>query len=113
MTDQAPAPAKTKPTDVDAFLNLLPNLVGSFASKHNDPKTASDLAINLAREETAHMVAIGQCTPTTVCRDGRPLALYPGAQNPQSPFGLGSGQSRQGAMVAQFETTNVQKIQGL
>lgn len=108
------AQSNSKPTDVDAFLNLLPCLVGAFASKHNDPKTASDLAINLAREETAHMVAIGQCAPTMVCRDGRPLALYPGmGPAQQSPFGLGSGQNRQGALVAQFETTNVQRIQGL
>lgn len=107
------AQSKPKPTDVDAFLNLLPNLVGSFAAKNNDAKTVSDLAINLAREETAHMVAIGQCTPTMVCRDGRPLALYPGTTSSQSPFGLGSGQNRQGALVAQFPNTDIQKIQGL
>ena len=109
--------AQSKPTDVDTFLNMLPLLVGSFAAKHGDAKTASDLAINLAREETAHMVAIGQCTPTLMCRDNRPLALFPGQMGDQpSPFGIGSvvtGGNKQGQMVAHFETHSVQKIQGL
>lgn len=106
-------PSPKKPTDVDAFLKLLPHLVESFATKHGDPKTVSDLAIGLAREETAHMVMVGCAVPTLMCRDGRPLALLPGSAMPgtaQNPIG---GGNRQGQMVAHFDNQNVQRIQGL
>jgi len=99
-------------TDVDTFLGLLPNLVGAFASKHNEPKTASDLAIQLAREETAHMVQMGCCEAVTMCRDGRPLALSPNMRE-ESTLALGNGRSKQGAVVAQFENQNITRIQGL
>jgi hypothetical protein len=104
---------KSPPSDIETFLSMLPLLVGSFASKHGDPKTASDLAINLAREETAHLVMNGCAIPTLVCNDGRPLALFPGAAAPgsaQNPIG---SQNKQGAMVAQFDNQNIQRIQGL
>ena len=105
---------KLSPSDVETFLSMLPLLVGSFASKHGDPKTASDLAINLAREETAHLVSSGCARPTLICNDGRPLALFPGTAAPgsaQNPIGNQSG--KQGQMVAHFDNQNIQRIQGL
>lgn len=113
--NQAASPRAETPkrrTDVDTFLGLLPNLVGSFASKHNEPKTASDLAIALAREETAHLAQMGCCEVQTMCLDGRPLALFPN-QMQENPLSLGSGRNKQGAVVAQFENQNIQRIQGL
>jgi hypothetical protein len=112
--------AARKPSDVEIFLNVLPNLVGSFAAKHNDARTATDLAINLARETTGQLAALGVCDPTSMCLDGLPLAIIGGRPTvnpsgiPQNlGQGLGNGRSRQGAMVAQFENQNVQKVHGL
>jgi hypothetical protein len=112
-----------KPSDVEVFLGVLPNLVGSFAAKHNDARSATDLAIDLARQTTGQLVLLGVCDQSTMCRDNRPLALVPGqpvadpsnipSNIPTNPVGLGNGHSRQGAMVAQFRNENVTKIQGL
>ena len=103
--------APRQKTDLDAFFDILPKFVESFARKHNDPKTASDMAINLAREEAGHLCQIGDAVATTMCRDGRPLALLPGMQV-QGPITSGLG-GKQGAMVAHFESQNITRIQGL
>lgn len=100
------------PTDAEVFLKNLPKYVESFAKKYNDPQTARDLAINLAREEVGHLAEMGLCRMTVMCRDGRPLALTTNMQGP-GPLAIGNGQNRQGAMVAQFQSQQVQKIQGL
>lgn len=111
--------ATRRRTDVDAFLQLLPDVVGSFASKNNDAKTITDLSIHLAREMTGQIVSSGMADSTMVCRDGQPLGLDSGAPirgQTAGPLGqgpIGNGSNRQGAMVAHFDNQSVQKIQGL
>jgi hypothetical protein len=124
MTEESQQPqgpqGPSKPSDVDVFLGLLPAIVGSFAQKHQEAPTAAGLAINLAREATGQLASLGVCDVTTRCRDGFALALIGGApaaspsEIPQN-FGqtLGNGQSRMGAMVAQFKSEDVRRIQGL
>ena len=112
MTTEEKIENPLPPTDVEVFLKNLPKYVDSFAKKYNDPKTARDLAINLAREEVGHLAELGLCRMTTMCRDGRPLALTSATASP-GPLAIGNGANRQGAMVAQFESQQVTKIQGL
>ena len=105
-------------TDVDAFLQILPDIVGSFASKHGEPKTVTDLSIHLAREMSGQIVNAGMADATMVCRDGSPLGLESGTPvgGTAGPLGhgpLGNGSSKQGAMVAHYSSQNVQKIHGL
>jgi hypothetical protein len=107
---------KRRPSDVEVFLQLLPNIVGSFATKHQDARTVRDLAIGLARETTLALVALGVCDRTTMLNDGQPLATAtPGVVGaPRDPMlGNNNGHGTQGAMVAHWPNTGVQKIQGL
>jgi hypothetical protein len=109
-------------TDIDYFFDSLPPLVGSFASKHNEAPTAASLAIHLARESVGQFALLGITTPSHVCPDGTALAIAsPQAIQAASQsvipknFGatLGNGHSKQGALVTQFETQSIQKVQGL
>lgn len=108
-----------QPSDIEVFLLVLPNCVGSFAAKSIDAKSASDSAIILARETVGSLAKLGFCQPTVMCTDGQPLAVGIMAPAPSAPpidntgFTLGNGHSRQGAMVTQFANAHVQKIQGL
>jgi hypothetical protein len=120
----SPAPA-SRPSDVEVFLQYLPNLVGSFAAKYNDARSASDLAIGVTRETVGSLAQIGFCEMTLRCRDGRPLALLPegpaqpvavptfGAMPTMGSHNLGNGTNRQGAMVAQWSNQDVQKVTSL
>lgn len=114
------SPQPSRPSDVEVFLGILPQLVGSFAAKHNEAVTVANLAVGLSRETTGMNVSVGVCDQTTICTDGLPLAIV-GNVAMQSPSdiprnlgqGLGNGHSKQGALVAQFPHQNIQKIQGL
>ena len=118
-TPQSPKPNKA--SDAEVFFDVLPQLVGSFAMKHNEAVTAANLAISLARETAGQLAILGVCDQETYCTDGLPLALTQGIQPAANPSGiprnvtqnLGNGHSRQGAMVAHFPNENTQKIQGL
>jgi hypothetical protein len=123
------APAR-RPSDVDVFLHLLPNVAGSLATKHEGARTVRDLAIGVCRELTGQLVALGICERTTVCLDNQYLAS-PGPEvartqpaavgiSPPNPamsnvppgvvLGSNNGHGVQGAMVAHFETAEVRKI---
>lgn len=113
----SPAPAqpvytRRRPSDVDVFMQLLPNLAGSLATKHEGAKTVRDLAIGVAREITGQLVALGVCDRTTMCLDNQPLAT-PGpniASSQPAALGNNNGHGIQGAMVAHFETSETRKI---
>jgi|SRR5271163_207249 len=116
----SPAPSYSRrpmPSDVDVFLHLLPNIVGSIATKYSDAKTIRDLSIGLARETTGQLVALGICQRTTMCLDNNPLATGgPIVQQASQPAGaqpqLGSnnGHGIQGAMVAHFPSQETRKV---
>jgi hypothetical protein len=123
----APQPApRSKPSDVDVFLHLLPNIAGSLATKHEGAKTVRDLAIGVAREITGQLVQLGICDRTTIAFDGQYLATpgpavaasQPAAlsgignatQSVQSALGNNNGHGIQGAMVAHFHSEEVRKI---
>ena len=102
-------------TDVDAFMQLLPTIVGSYALKHDNAQTIRDLAIKLARETALGLVHIGVAIRTTPSLDAQPLAA-PGAviASPQpAPLGNNNGHGLQGAMVAHYQSSEVQKVHGL
>jgi|SRR5208337_4617111 len=65
---------KSRPSDVEVFLDMLPAIAGSLATKHTDAGTVRDLAIGIARELTGQLVALGVCERTTTCLDGQYLA---------------------------------------
>ncbi len=113
----APAPGyyqRSMPSDVAVFLHLLPNIVGSIATKYSDAKTIRDLSINLARETTGQLVALGVCQRTTLCLDNYPLAAggpIPQAQPATGPqLGNNNGHGTQGAMVAHYPSQETRKI---
>jgi hypothetical protein len=104
------------PSDIEAFLQILPPILGSLAAKNTEPRMALDLSIALTREALAAMVSLGVCNMTTRCTDGLPLATPQGSQvaAPEMPeTGNGSGRSKQGAMVSMFPTTQIRTVQGL
>ncbi|HYX21722.1 MAG TPA: hypothetical protein VFA98_12830 [Thermoanaerobaculia bacterium] len=119
--NQNPEPAQpSTPSDIAAFFDALPVIVGSFAAKHNEAVTAAKLAVDLARETTGQFATLGLCDQTTICTDGLPLAIIgnvPSQGQSDIPRnlgqGLGNGHSKQGAVVAQFQNQSIQKIQGL
>jgi hypothetical protein len=123
------APAKPRrPSDVDVFLHLLPNIAGSLAQKHEGARTVRDLSIGIAREITGQLVNLGVCERTTIALDGQYLATpgpniassQPAAvagngsgnatQSVQPALGNNNGHGIQGAMMAHFPTTEVTKI---
>lgn len=117
---------RSKPSDVDVFLHLLPNIAGSLATKHEGSKTVRDLAIGVAREITGQLVQLGICDRTTIAFDGQYLATpgpaiassQPAAissvgnatQAVQGTLGNNNGHGIQGAMVAHWSTEEVRKI---
>lgn len=124
---QSPIPAPPrKPSDVDVFLHLLPNIAGSLAQKHEGSKTVRDLAIGVAREITGQLVTLGICERTTTCLDGQYLATpgpvvansQPAAvgvignatQPVQGALGNNNGHGIQGAMVAHWPSEEIRKI---
>lgn len=118
--------APRRPSDVDVFLQLLPNIAGSLATKHEGARTVRDLAIGVAREITGQLVGLGICERTTIALDGQYLATpgpsvaasQPAAlsgignvtQPVQSALGDNNGHGIQGAMMAHFPTAEVRKI---
>jgi hypothetical protein len=102
------------PSDVAVFLHLLPNIVGSIATKYSDAKTIRDLSINLARETTGQLVALGICQRTTLCLDSYPLAAGGPIPQPQPgtvpALGNNNGHGTQGAMVAHFLSQETRKV---
>jgi hypothetical protein len=128
----SPATVQTprRPSDVDVFLHLLPNVAGSLATKHENAKTVRDLAIGVCRELTGQLVALGICDRTTVCLDmqylaspgpevarAQPAAIgitapgpAPGTAPPGVQLGSNNGHGIQGAMVAHWSTEEVRKI---
>lgn len=110
---------KARPTDVEVFLKLLPEIVGSFALSNTSAISVRDLAINLARETTLRLVEIGICERTTNALDGQQIPRN-GVNGGTSVSGstptalpVGSGRDSQGSMVAHYENSNVMKIHGL
>ena len=109
---EAAAPMDTRPSDVEVFLDMLPTLVGSYAAHNNDPKTVSDLAINLARQTTGGLVQLGVCRATAWCTDNRPLALgLPQATERAMP--PVNGGNRLSGLAAHYPTTQTQNVRGL
>jgi hypothetical protein len=129
-TPSSQTPVTRRPSDVDVFLHLLPNVAGSLATKHENAKTVRDLAIGVCRELTGQLVALGICDRTTVCLDMQYLAspgpevarmqpaaigiTAPGPTGGTTPpgvqFGSNNGHGVQGAMVAHWATEEVRKI---
>ena len=116
MTEQVKKECRS---DREAFFELLPAIVASFATKHTESKTIRELSIGLAREVTASLVQAGICERTTTCFDLYQLAPVPAAVAMQplsstpAPLGNGNGFTTQGQMVAQYQTNEVQKIRGI
>jgi hypothetical protein len=109
----APTVVYRLPADIEVFLQVLPGIAGSFATKHSEPRTIRDLSIGLAREITGQLVALGVCQRTTTALDGQYLATsgpVVAASQPAPVLGSNNGHGLQGAMVAHWATKEETRI---
>jgi hypothetical protein len=114
-----------RPTDLQIFYALLPGVLGGFAGKSTDTRSANAMAFTLVREALGQCAMMGILRPVTVCNDSSPLAtmpqnmMVPGVQQPvqhqpgnghavtQFPNQPGQGQAAStgpgpGGMVSQY-----------
>jgi hypothetical protein len=94
--------ADPRPTDLQIFYSLLPGVLGGFAGKSTDTRSANAMAFALVREALGQCAVMGILRTVTVCNDRSPLATLPqnyavpGVQQPVQH------QAGQGSMVTQF-----------
>lgn len=124
----APRFVDPRPTDLEVFFALLPQVIGGLASKNGDLRSINSSAFIVIREALGQCAAMGTLRPTFVCIDGTPLVMMPnnqpipGVQQPvsqqqaqgngimvaQHPNQPGQGQAAQqpgaGGLVSQYPT---------
>lgn len=91
-----------RPTDLQIFYALLPGVLGGFAGKSTDTRSANAMAFTLVREALGQCAVMGILRPVTVCNDSSPLATMPSNYNTpgvQQPI---QHQPGQGHAVTQF-----------
>lgn len=93
----------TRPTDLQVFFMLLPSVLGGFASKSADSRSANASAFVCVREALGQCAVMGIMRAVTMCNDGSPLASM---MNNQVPLGVQPTASQQpsghGSMVQQY-----------
>ena len=102
-------------TDLELFYELLPSIIGGYAGKSVDARSANASALIMAREMLGQMALLGVCRLTVQCLDGLPLALMPAQQhnpNVQQPQQAPGAAYGQGGLVSQQPTQATQRPQG-
>lgn len=79
-----PMPADPRKTDLEMFYELLPAIVGGYAGRTVDARSANASALIMTREMIGQCALLGICRLETQCLDGLPLALMP-AQHAPNP----------------------------
>lgn len=78
-------PADPRKTDLEMFYEILPHIVGGYAGKSVDARSANASALIMAREMLGQCALLGVCRLTVQCLDGLPLALMPAGQHQANP----------------------------
>lgn len=92
-----------RPTDLEIFFALLPQVIGGLASKGGDLRSINSSAFIVVREALGQCAAMGTLRPTFVCIDGTSLVMMPNNQpipGVQQPISQQQAQGN-GMMVAQ------------
>lgn len=103
MTEILPGIKMTdpRPTDLEVFFKIMPHILGGWAGKTTDVRSANSSSFIQAREALGQMAMMGVLRATFVCNDRSHLAVMPTGGHPQMQSQPMQGQPLQGQPMAQ------------
>jgi hypothetical protein len=115
MTEILPGIKMTdpRPTDLEIFFRIMPHILGGWAGKTTDVRSANSSAFIQAREALGQMAMMGVVRASFVCNDRSHLAVMPTGGHPQmqqqpQQQGMAQGQPMtspgSGGMTQQYPT---------
>src|SRR5271166_2043436 len=72
-----------RPTDLDIFFRIMPHILGGWAGRTTDVRSANSSAFIQAREALGQMAMMGVLRASFVCNDRSHLAVMPTGGHPQ------------------------------